>query len=193
MAKATPTKGLNRSAFDNLLLYICQQVPPDELGKTKLCKCLWFSDLRAYAELGKSITGERYIKGQHGPIPADLPQVLIDLERKHRLATRKRRHFQGQYQYEQHEFVPLVEPDIKSQFSTEQMAIIGEVIHYVCHEHTAKEISELTHNRIWELAEIGEEIPLQTAFVIRMGEVTEEDMKWGRRVIAERSAASAAT
>jgi hypothetical protein len=38
-------------------------------------------------------------------------------------------------------------------------------------------ISHASHDDIWEMAEIGEEIPLTTVFAVR-GEVTEDDVAW---------------
>jgi hypothetical protein len=50
----------------------------------------------------------------------------------------------------------------------------------MCQKHTASSMSELSHDIIWEAAEIGEEIPLYTYFASRFGEINEEDIQWAK-------------
>ena len=40
-----------------------------------------------------------------------------------------------------------------------------------------KKISEETHNEIWEIAAIGEEIPLYTIYAANLGEINEIDIE----------------
>ena len=53
----------------------------------------------------------------------------------------------------------------------------------VCDEHTARSIRKKSHDRAWELAEIGEHLPLYTALAVP-GELTEKDMQWADEQIA---------
>lgn len=42
------------------------------LGKTKLCKLLYFLDFEHYKETGRSVTGMEYFAWKMGPVPVDL-------------------------------------------------------------------------------------------------------------------------
>lgn len=42
------------------------------LGKTKLCKLLYFLDFEHYRETGRSVTGMEYSAWKMGPVPVDL-------------------------------------------------------------------------------------------------------------------------
>jgi hypothetical protein len=44
-------------------------------------------------------------------------------------------------------------------------------------------ISDKTHDIIWQLAELGEEIPQPAMLASRLGEVTEDDVAWARETI----------
>lgn len=59
----------------NSILYILQQLG----GKTdmhKLCKILYFADQQHLSEYGRSITGDKYIAMQYGPVPSSVDDIL---------------------------------------------------------------------------------------------------------------------
>ena len=58
--------------FEEAVHYVIASTRPDELGKTKLAKVLFFADLDAYRRTGKPITEATYVKRQHGPMPEQL-------------------------------------------------------------------------------------------------------------------------
>jgi hypothetical protein len=55
----------------------------------------------------------------------------------------------------------------------------------VCHNNTAKTISELSHNRAWELAEFGAEIPYHTAYSLFPSIVSDEAIEWAKNEVAD--------
>lgn len=170
---------LNRGKLKELILYVCSRCEQRELlGSTKLHKILWFSDLVNFAKTGKSITGETYIKRQFGPVSKHLLEIVRSLENDSSLLTRN---VPG-IGYEKKEFIPLREPKI-SDFTPEEISLIDQVIDVICYQHTAGSISEATLNRIWELAEIGEELPLSTVFSRELGEINEHDIRWAKQVL----------
>jgi hypothetical protein len=69
-------------------------------------------------------------------------------------------------------------------FTREEISIVDLVIGEVCNEHTAKSISKISHDAIWEMAEIGEDLPFYTVLA-EQGEITEEDVAWADTKIAE--------
>ena len=62
----------------------------------------------------------------------------------------------------------------------DEISLADYIIETVCDDHTATSISELSHDSVWRLAEIGEEIPLYAVLAGKAGEVTEETMAWAR-------------
>lgn len=168
-----------------LIHYVCsKEESANALGRIKLNKVPWYADTISYALHGKPITGERYIKRQFGPVPAKFVPAQKRLEDDGKIV-------QGTatlFNLTRHEFTSIAEPDI-SMFSTEDMEIINQAFEHVCIQHTAKSVSEETHNDIWELAEIGEEIPLQTVFSAELAEVNEKDIEWAIEELALATAA----
>ncbi len=157
-----------------LIHYICHRCEdPTKLGAIKLNKVLWFSDVWAYMVFGSSITGDSYIKRQHGPVPKNVLSAIVELEQEQKMISRCA-NFHG---YNKKEFFSLMRPDLSS-FNANEISFVDEAIDFVCDGHTAKSISDKTHDEIWELAEIGEEIPLYTVFASRLGEINETDVAW---------------
>ncbi|MCB9504840.1 MAG: SocA family protein [Gemmatimonadales bacterium] len=158
--------------------YVCWKCEnPAILGATKLNKALWVSDLWWYVRTGAPITGETYVKRQYGPVPSSILTILGDLEREGAIVTRERR-YDG---FNKRDFIALTEPDI-SMFTPEEISVIDKAIDFVCHRHTAKSISRRTHDDIWKIAEIGEEIPYHAMLASVLGEVMPEDVDWARRL-----------
>jgi hypothetical protein len=181
---STASKGsaqaLDFDRMANLVHYVCWKCEnPLTLGAIKLNKVLWMTDVRAYLQDGKSLTGETYIKRQYGPVPKHILDVLGRLEKSGAIFIRD-------VEYDGHpkrDFLPLkaANPDA---FSGREISLIDRSIEFVCHKNTAKSISDYTHDQIWKLAEIGEQIPLNAMFAVRAGEVTEDDIVWAKSAVA---------
>jgi hypothetical protein len=166
----------DRNKLKTLVHYVCWKADdPAVLGAIKLNKVLWVADLWAYVERGSPITGEHYVKRQHGPVSPSVPGLVSELASAGNLVVRRRDHF-GK---EKVDYIALTKPDI-SVFSADEISLIDEAIQFVCYEHTAKQISDKTHDIIWELAELGEEIPYEAMLASGLGEVTPDDVEWAR-------------
>lgn len=155
--------------------YIISRCQPDDLGATKLNKILWFADVAYYERFGKSITGDEYVKRQFGPVPKHVPMAIRELEDEH-LIVSKEIDFFGK---PKREFWSLAEPDISS-FDPNAIAIVDQMIEWICFDHTATSISGETHDLLWESAEMGEVIPLGAALAFRAAEITENDFAWAK-------------
>lgn len=163
--------------FEALVHYICWRCQdPTKLGATKLNKVLWFSDAIAFVNHGKPITDSVYVKRQFGPVPKKILQTLSRLERGNKLAVRETEYFGKP----KREFFAKEPADITI-FTAEEISLVDYVIDRICEGHTAASISDLTHDDVWELAEIGEEIPLYAVLAGRAGEVDEESIKWSKQ------------
>ena len=172
---------LDRSKLTALVHYICAACEdPSVLGGTKLNKVLWYADMNAFIERGHSITGETYVKQQFGPVAQHLLPAVKTLEDQDAIAVRQAPH----YAYTKWEYVSLKQPDI-SMFKPEEISLVDDMIQIICHKNTAKSISRQTHDVIWELAEIGEEIPYYAVFASELGEFTKDDMEWAKREVTK--------
>jgi hypothetical protein len=121
------------------------------------------------------MTGATYIKQEHGPVPRGVMGARQRLVASGAIIERDALYFG----YPQKHFFALRRPDI-SMFSADEISLVDQVIEIICKKHTAASISALTHNNVWEAAELGEEIPLYTIFASRPGELDENDIAWGR-------------
>ena len=166
----------SEAKLKNLVLYICTKCEPKELGSTKLNKVLWYADTSAYTYRGTPITGETYVKRQYGPVPKHILSILTDLEESKQIVTRNVDYFG----HDKKEFFALKKPDL-SEFTGEEVSLIDTMIEIICRENTAKAISDASHDRIWELADIGEEIPYHAVLASHDGEIDDEDVKWAKK------------
>ena len=168
---------LNWNKFKAIIHYVCDKAgsDPSVLGAIKLNKVLWYSDAINYMVTGSSITGEMYVKRQHGPVPKHIPAAIEELIKEKKIVRGKVDHFG----FMKNEYHVIVDVD-KSIFSANEISLIDEAFEHVCLKNTAKSISEETHGIIWQIAEMGEEIPYFTAFASSTGEVDETDIVWAK-------------
>jgi hypothetical protein len=166
----------NRNKLKTLVHYIASRVEdPSMLGSIKLNKVLWVSDLWAYVDWGVPITGERYVKQQFGPVAITMPALLDELQAEKKLVVR-RTEVHGNPKVD---YIALSRPEnISQEFSADEISLVDEAIEFVCLHHTAMEISDRSHDIIWELAEIGEEIPYVAMLASRLDAVTKDDVRW---------------
>jgi len=171
---------MDREKFKTLVHYVCAKCEdPSLLGATKLNKILWYSETFAFLNFGHPISGARFVKRQFGPAPTAILPILAELAEEKAIAIKD----VSFYGFPKREFLSLKAPSIEGQFLAQEIAIVDGVIDAICNDHTAKSIMQLSHDDIWEMASIGEELPLYTALAER-GEVTEEDVQWADEKIA---------
>lgn len=171
--------------FKAMVHYICSGCEDyRKLGATKLNKVVLYAERESYLHLGKGISSPRFVKRQFGPVPVAMIPILNELSEEKKILIRER--VVGLNV--KRDFISLVEADISS-FSPEEISIIDRVAHDVCHNHTANSISLETHDDVWEMAMIGEDLPLFTVFAVQ-GEVDEEDITWAQGEIENLTAAA---
>lgn len=174
---------MDRGKFKALVHYICAkcQDDPSRLGATKLNKILWYSEAMSFVNFGSPISGAKFVKRQFGPAPAAILPILQELSEENALLIRNVS-FHG---FPKKEYVTLKpSPPLSELFTADQISLVDDVIESICNEHTAKSIVKQSHDEIWEMASIGEELPLYTALA-EQGEVSEEDVLWADAKIAE--------
>jgi hypothetical protein len=186
MSRSVPPVQFDREKFKETVLYIITHCDADHLGAVKLHKCLYFSDMLHFAFYGAPITGSQYRKRPFGPTSDDLLPALNDLSRAGAIDVQDVNYFG----YRKKEYVGLRDPD-SSRFNEHEQGLLNDVIEFVCRGNTAKTISEFSHNRAWEKAEYGAELPYHTAFYLLPMQVSEEAKEWASKEVecleAERS------
>src|SRR6059036_264940 len=79
----------NSGKFKELVLLLAKRSDDDpRMSRVKLNKLLYLADFEAFRRLGKSITGATYIRGEHGPMAAELPGAEQELGRSGYLTWR---------------------------------------------------------------------------------------------------------
>jgi hypothetical protein len=175
-----PSHEFNQDKFQALVHYICYKAHREDLGATKLNKILWYADVWSYISRGAPMTGETYVKQDFGPVPLHILDTISQLSNSGKLCVRD----VDYYNRNKKEYIALTRPDFLY-LSSEEISIMDELIDAICRKHTAKSISDITHDETWKLAAIGEPIPLHTAFIGKRQKPTEEDIDWAHQLLAE--------
>ncbi len=158
--------------LEEAILFICTTSrPEDQLGAVKLNKILYYSDMVSFAQTGKSITGATYVKRDRGPVPKEVVEAINNLRTAGRIETREVSIFDKT----RREFNALDEPKL-SLFSHDDLRLINDMIGFVC-SYNAREISDFSHTVVWEVADMGEELPYDSFLASYFGEATEADAK----------------
>ena len=153
-----------------------------KLGAVKLNKILWYADIAAYITLGRQITELRYIKQPRGPVPNNIREILKMAEGEDLIRVSKADGSPKAMLLVQSQ----KEPDM-NQFSEAEMNILDSVIQQIRDNHTGTSISEETHsNWAWKIANIGEEIPLETSLLGDAVLPDDRDIKWADAALSRR-------
>jgi hypothetical protein len=152
-----------RDKLAELMLYIAKCSEEDSnFGSTRLYKALYYSDFLFYKKTGKSITNASYMRLQHGPAPKrGLPTIEELVSNKDAVMVEKESPFEAP----QKRLVALRKADL-SVFTAEEISFVDEVLSKL-EGRTAKNVSDMTHDIVWQSAENKEEIPYETAFIAR--------------------------
>jgi len=81
---------VNLRKLMQLIIFFAHHETVKPLGKTKLFKLLYFTDVTHIRTVGEPITGAEYLKYPYGPVPMQGNYVLKEL-RKHRLIRQEGR------------------------------------------------------------------------------------------------------
>ncbi len=152
--------------------FVCNACNPEELGRLKLHKILYYADFLHYLDTGAPLTGEDYVKQQFGPAARHLNKALRDLQAEGLLEVR----VHPFYGHEKQEFISLQVP-ASNRLTIRETALLREVTGFVC-RHAASEMSELSHSEPWQSAKTGERIPYFSAGELLPYEIGDDDLQW---------------
>lgn len=149
---------LRSEKLEQAILFFLHRASNEQLGKTKLMKLLYFADFDHYEQYEASITGARYRKLDHGPVPDDAWAALESLEQDGRV-TRQDVVGEG---FIQHRYEPR-EPVDLSVFSDTEVEVLQRVAERWA-QHTTKQIEAATHGEApWIAVRRNEVIPYYLA------------------------------
>src|SRR3989344_1268940 len=114
---------INEKKYKNAILFFAQKIQNGSLGKVKLMKLLYFLDFDYFEKYGKSITGDEYLRFEHGPVP-HAAKALLDKMSGKEIKISKHKMPDGLNDQERIE--ALQEPDV-SVFSPEEVLMLEEV------------------------------------------------------------------
>lgn len=163
----------DREKLQELVLYIVSACGPQELGAVKLHKVLYFSDMLTFINEGRPLTGATYRKRPYGPTCEQLSFALHSLEKAKRITIEEERYFG----FLKKTYQSVGGPDLH-RFSDQEIAIVDEMIEFVCRQNSARSISEISHSPAWELADFGEDLAYESAFLMLSGPVSQDAMDW---------------
>lgn len=163
------------SQFVNMVISDCDD--PKTLGATRLNKILWFSDVESYRATGKSISGSSYIKRKRGPVPATILKTLETLKSSGLISIKEPKE-----QYAVREYISTGSAD-ESMFNDFEKDLAKNISNEIRSNYTATEISDISHDIVWDAAYDGEEIPLQATLVSSKGEYKDKIITWADSVI----------
>lgn len=150
---------LDREKLDQAILFFLHAANIAHLGKTKLMKLLYFADFDHFEQYDIPITGGRYRKLEHGPVPDDAMIAIEELDRTGRV----RRTDVVSEGFTQHRYEPN-EPVNLSAFAPTEL----DVLHQVAQRwapHTTKQIEAATHGEApWLAVRRNEIIPYHLAY-----------------------------
>jgi uncharacterized phage-associated protein len=66
--------------MEQVILFFLERINNVHLGRTKLMKLLYYVDFDHFEKYGKPVTGARYRKLPHGPVPDKADKVISDME-----------------------------------------------------------------------------------------------------------------
>lgn len=144
-----------------VILRACHSCHPSDLGAVKLHKVLYYLDMLMYAHQQQVVTGATYRKRPNGPMADQLLFELRDMEAAGDLRI-ENVSYHGFWKKEYHALAQ--EP--AGVLNEVEVALLDDVIDFVCRKHTAKSISDYSHALPWEMAEMGGEIPYHSAMLL---------------------------
>ena len=167
----------DRDKFKAWVLYaIWRTSHYESFGATKLNKALWFPEARSFQAYGKPITGETFLRDKYGPRSKHLAEILLELEADSQIEPFEE-HL-GNFIVKRHR---VLVPAPISTFTKEELGLIDWWIHHIAEDHSASSISRFSHDYAWEIAEIGEELPLHSFLASRIRPPqSDEEKLWAR-------------
>ena len=155
---SVPQKNIEK--FNQVLLYTLSKVGgKPNVGKTVLCKLLYFMDFDYYELYEEQFMGLEYTKKQFGPVPTDFDQLIDRMKANNLIEEVHSKRFAK----EQTKYLPLVDCD-PGIFSGRELEHMEKELARLS-DKSASEISEYSHKDVpWITAEEGKSLDYEAVF-----------------------------
>lgn len=172
----------DREKFKDAMHYVVAKAGSHPgFGAIKLYKVLWFSDAKSFLITGEPITGEEYIRRQYGPVPKHALLVRSELEHEGRIRVWEDRYYNRPITRFQSKL-----PADAHRLTAEERKTLDYWIKTIDEDHTAQSISDESHDYAWEIAKMGEVIPLYAFLATRWEDPTDEELERAKKRYAGR-------
>lgn len=146
--------------FKQVLLYVLERCAgKPNVGETVLNKLIYFIEFNYYERYEEHLVGATFKKLQFGPVPANMDQILNQMETDGQVKMFKADY----YGLLQKRFFPLHKPDLKN-LTAREVEVIDQVLNQFI-DFSAKAISDYSHKDMpWKATKEGEIIDYELAF-----------------------------
>jgi hypothetical protein len=163
-----------RDKFKRLVHYVSWRAGKrDGFGSVKLNKVLWFADTEAFALTLEPITGAKYTRQQFGPVPKAIMPIRDELVKEGKIQIAREGNLDR--------LTALTKPDMQP-FTSSEIAIVDWWIEHIATHETAATISAKSHDYTWQIAALGEDLPMVASFAARIRAPRAEEEAWGKEV-----------
>lgn len=153
---------LHKKKYQQMILYLCQQLGGQVRGKKKLAKLLYFADFDFFEKYQKSITGDVYKAYPKGPLPSALNDIISDLMKMKALDVTSVKEWGDEYAPTE-VFQCLIEADL-SVFDEDEKKMLDRIIKRYG-ELNGEQLAELSHAEApYTATESYQEIPYEFTY-----------------------------
>lgn len=178
----------DRHKFKDVIHYVIARTRPEELGRVKLHKVLYFTDMIWFVAEGRGLMGAEYRKQPMGPVATGLGLALGELEDEGRIRIGKTNDFG----YDKASYDAL-QPAPEDRLDARARQLVDDVVEFVCRNDTGRSIGDFSHTRVWETTESGAAMPYFTALNMLPVEIEDAAMNRAREEAAKLVAARSST
>src|ERR1700722_5632000 len=161
---STTTTAFNKDKMRHVILYFLEHINNFHLGRTKLMKLLYYVDFDNFEKHGHFVTGAKYRKLPHGPVPDEAEDLIKEMERKGEVEQIKTPAVRNKkFTYVQHRLISLNAKFDASIFSGAELESIERVAKCWA-DSTGKAMEEASHKEApWAATEEGKLIDYEMA------------------------------
>lgn len=166
----------------NIVHYVCRKCSSDpaKLGKLRLHKAIYLADLYRFGIKAKPISGATFVKKPFGPCVYELDNIIEALKKEGKLNVTAP---SNEDDFDSWKFVGKGDADM-SEFEEREVRIIDEQIEEVLSK-SAEQLSDKTHGPVWQMADMGERMPLHALIAMKLTDTSQDDVQLALKALAE--------
>jgi hypothetical protein len=169
-------RAFQREKFKDAIHYVVSRVGARPgFGATKLYKVLWFSEARTFALTGECMFNAEFVREKYGPVPKSALKLREELANEGRVKI-----WQDRFGNRPIWRFKAVVPVSTIRFTAEELQTLDYWAKHIDEDHTAETISDESHDYGWQIAKMGERLPVFAFLAERLREPTEQELAKAR-------------